>query len=108
MSCLTELLFEFLLELILEAVWYCYLKAVMLLFPKRTIDERTRSKIKKGVSAVSALLMITAIVGVILLLGDDPALSLAGRLMTFIPIGILSVAVVAGIIARLVRRSDKE
>lgn len=98
MSCLIE----FFGELFFELITYCYIKLMQLIVPDKVISEKTKKTIKDTVTTIAALLFITLIIGVILLLQDDPAIKIIGKYMTFIPLSIIVLQIIAGLIIKII------
>ena len=110
MGCLFELLFEFIFELLIEIIFAIYIKLMTLFVPDREFDEKTREKIKKGVTVFAVSLLICAVIGFILILIPDPApiVKTIGSYMLFVPLIIIGIEIIAGIIYRIVKAIKKK
>ena len=101
MGCLFELLFEIIFEGIIELIGYCYIKLMQLIIPNKTVSEKTRGIIKYTVTIIAALLGVVLIIGLILLIQDDPTIKNIGRYMTYIPLAIMGLQIFLGIFTRI-------
>ncbi len=101
MGCLFELFFEIIFEGIIELIGYCYIKLMQLIVPNKIVSEKTRGIIKYSVTTIAALLGIVLIIGLILLIQDDPVAKNFGRYMTYIPLAIMGLQILLGICIRI-------
>lgn len=100
MGCLIELFFEIFFELIL----YCYIKLMSLIVPDKVFTEQTKNKLKVAVTTVSAILGIILIIGIILLIQDDPSIKNIGKYMTYITLSIIGIQILLGIIVKTIHK----
>ena len=107
MGCLFELFFEIIFEGIIELIGYCYIKLMQLIVPNKTVSEKTRGIIKYTVTTIAALLGIVLIIGLILLIQDDPVIKNVGKYMTYIPLTIIALQILLGIFGRILSHLKK-
>ncbi len=107
MGRLLELVFEVFFEGLVELVGYVYIKLMTMIVPEKAISERVKHGLKVAVTTFSAILMIVLIVGLILLIQEDPGIKNIGRYMTWIPLGIMGIQVGLGILVKFLSRGKK-
>ena len=107
MGCLLEAFFEIVFEVIVEAVWTIYMKLMTLFVPAHRFDERQRKRIKNGVTVFAVLLLLCALVGFFMFLQPPSVTKTVGAYLLFVPLGIMSVQIVAGIVYRIVKAIRK-
>lgn len=103
MGCLLEFLFELIFEVIVEGIFALYVKLMTLFIPKHEFSPALRERIKKGVTAFAAILLLIAFIGLILFMQPSPAAKTIGAFMLFIPLTVICLQIVAGIIYRIVK-----
>ncbi|MBR7142126.1 MAG: hypothetical protein IKD06_01155 [Clostridia bacterium] len=103
MSFLLEMLFEIVFEIVVEVILNLYIKLMSLLIPEHRFSSKLRQRVKKGVTAFAALLLLCAFVGFFLFLEPPSATKTVGAYLLFVPLGIMGVQIAAGIVCRLVR-----
>lgn len=103
MGCLLEFLFELVFEILLEGVFAIYVKLMSFLVPEHKFSEKLRGRIKKGVTAFAALLLLCAIFGFFMFLEPPSVTKTVGAYLLFVPLGIMGAQVIAGIIYRIVK-----
>ena len=104
MECLFEILGEMFLEGFLHLFTAVYLKLAHILVPGKRISQKTEARIKKTVTVIFALLLLTLLFGVILFFGcaeSNPTLHTVGLYMTFIPLGIFCFQILLGLFVLL-------
>lgn len=102
MGCLMELIFEILIEGIIELFGHCYIKLMQLIVPKKAVTEKTKKVVKVIASVNAAILAITLVIGLILTIQEDPDICAVGGYMVYIPLGIIALQIVLGIISKLI------
>ncbi len=102
MGCL-EVLFELLIEGILELVTYVYFKLMLLIVPKKELSKQTETKIRNVITTISVVLFLVLILGAIFCLVGVSPWGTIGKYMTVIPLSIIGVQLLLGIIATVVR-----
>lgn len=102
MGCLLELFFEIFVEGLFELIGYCYIKLMQLIVPTKAITARTKKIIKNIVTTIAGILALFTVIGVILLIQEDPFIKVIGRYMTYIPLTIISLQIMLGVITKLV------
>ena len=107
MGCLAELFFEIFAEALFELIGYCYIKLMQLIVPDKTVSETAKKKIKNIATTVAALLAVALIIGVILILQQDPLIKNIGKYMTFISLAVMALQVLAGIVIKIVTHIKK-
>ena len=108
MGCLLELLFEVVFEILLEVIFAIYTKLMTLFVPEHQFSPRLKERIKKGITAFAALLLLCALVGFFMFLQPPSLVKTIGAYMLFIPLGIIAVQIVVGIICRIVEVFKKK
>lgn len=108
MGCIFELFAEFVLEVLLEAVMFVYLKLASLLMPDKDIPENTRKRLHTITSVISALLTVTLFVGVSLLFADERTIWTIGMWLTFISLSVLGIQLALGIAVIIVKERRKK
>ena len=101
-GCLFELFVEVFVEGLFELIGCCYIKLMLLIVPEKTITDRTRATIKNIVKVIAVILGIILVIGLILLIQDDPVIKIIGKYATYIPLTIIALQVVLGIITKTV------
>ena len=107
MGCLFELFFEIFVEGIIELLGYCFMKLMLLIVPEKALTEKAKTNIVRIATAVSVVLCVVLIVGVIISFADEPGIATVGKYMTFIPLGIISVQILFGIAAKIIAYHKK-
>lgn len=102
MGCLLELFFEIFVEGVLELIGHCYLKLMLLIVPSKTVTAREKKVLKNTVTTIAGILALVTVIGVILLIQDDPILKGIGRYMTYIPLTIMALQISLGVIMKLI------
>ena len=98
MGCLIEMLFEILIEGMLELVMYIYVKIASIFIPDKQISEKTRDRIKKGVGIFAALMALSLFIGILLFLAPEGNIEhTIGAFMTVIPLVIIGIQIILGI-----------
>lgn len=108
MEIFIEILFEIVFELLIEVIFAIYTKLMTLFVPEHEFDEKTREKIKKGVTVFAVLLLLCAIIGFILYIQSDPLIKAIGSYMLFVPLIIMGIEIVSGIIYHIVKVIKKK
>ncbi len=107
MGCLLELFFEIFVEGIFELIGHCYIKLMQLIVPDKKVSEKTKKTIKNIVTTFAALLAIVLIIGVVLLVQEDPFIKNIGRHMTYVPLAVMALQVFAGIFVKIISHLKK-
>ena len=100
MGCLVELIFEVIFQMIFD----CYIELMQLIVPDNIVSEKTKKIIKNTVTTIASLSMAFLIIGLVLILPDDPSIKIVGKYMTFIPLTIIVLQILLGIVVRIVKR----
>lgn len=103
MGCLFELIFDIFLEGSMELTAWCYIKIIQLIFPDKTISERTRNTIKMVTGIIGMLCFVALLVGLILLFQDGSMTKTAGRYTILIALIVLLLPMATGAIVWVVR-----
>ncbi len=101
MGCLLELIFEIFAEVIFEVIVHCYLKLMQLIVPNKTVSEKAKQTIKNMATTIAVLLAISLIIGLILLVQEDPFIKNIGKYMTYIPLTVIALQIILGIAMRI-------
>ena len=104
MGCILEFFFEIVVEGLFELVGYCYLKLMTLIAPNKTFTERTKRVIKAIAITFSVILAITILIGLIMLIQEDPVVRQLGKRLIYIPLIIMAAQIILGIIVRIFDR----
>ena len=107
MSCLVELFFEIFVEGLFELIGYCYIKLMTMIVPNKAINDHTKKQIKTIATSVAAVLVIVLIIGLILLVQDEPFIKNIGKYMTYIPLALIVLQIVLGLVVRTVNHFKK-
>ncbi len=111
MGCLFEILFEIfgtiIIEGTIELVFYCYIKLIQLIVPKKTISEKNKAVIKNTVITVTVILMLSLFIGLLCLIQSNPVIKNVGKYMTYIPLIIIAVQLIMGITVNIVKHFRK-
>lgn len=107
MGCLFELFFDIFLEGSMELTAWCYLKIIQLIFPEKTISERTRKTIKTVTGLIGMLCFLAILVGLIMLLQDGAMTKTVGKYTVLIALALLLLPMVVGGIVWVLRRCLK-
>ena len=100
MGCLVELIFEVIFQMIFD----CYIELMQLIVPDNIVSEKTKKIIKNTVTTIASLSMAFLIIGLVLILPDDPSIKIVGKYMTFIPLTIIVLQILLGIVVLIVKR----
>ena len=103
MGCLLEFFVEFILEIAVEAIGCAYIKLVTLMLPRHTFSPRFRKRLDNTVKIVFVLLGVVVVVGICFLVQEDHIFHRIGQYMTFIPLALIGVQILAGIIIKVFR-----
>ena len=107
MGCLIELFFEIFVEGIIELFGYCYIKLMQLIVPNKTASEKVKRIIKGIATTIAALLVVFLIIGLSLLVQDDPFVKTIGGYMTYIPLAMIVFQIAVGIVMKIVNHFKK-
>ena len=107
MGCLIELFFEIFVEVIIELFGYCYIKLMQLIVPNKTASEKVKRIIKGIATTIAALLVVFLIIGLVLLVQDDPFVKTIGSYMTYIPLAMMVLQIAAGIVLKIINHFKK-
>ena len=102
MGFLTELFLEIFAEGILELILHCYIKLMTLIVPDKIISDTAKEKIKFAIKIVAGILAIVLIIGLILLIQEEPFIKTIGKYMTFIPLIIIVLQIILGITVQII------
>jgi uncharacterized Tic20 family protein len=107
MGCLLELIFEIFVEGIFELILHCYTKLMQWIVPDKMVSEETKETLRNFATTVAVLLALVLIIGVLLILQEDPVIKNIGKHMTYIPLQIIVLQIILGIVVRIVGRFKK-
>lgn len=111
MGCLFEILFEIfgtiIIEGTIELVFYCYIKLIQLIVPKKTISEKNKAVIKNTVITVTVILMLSLFIGLLCLIQSNPVIKNVGKYMTYIPLIIIVFQITFGIVIKVINHFQK-
>ena len=107
MGCLIELFFEIFVEGIIELFGYCYIKLMQLIVPNKTTSEKVKRIIKGIATTIAALLVVFLIIGLFLLVQDDPFVKTIGGYMTYIPLAMMVLQIAVGIVLKIINHFKK-
>lgn len=77
---------------------------MQLIVPDNIVSEKTKKIIKNTVTTIASLSMAFLIIGLVLILPDDPSIKIVGKYMTFIPLTIIVLQILLGIVVLIVKR----
>ncbi len=103
MGCLLEFIFEIVFEVIVEGIFMLYVKLMSLFIPEHEFSPLLRERIKKGVTAFAAILLLVAFIGFILFIQPSSVAKTVGAFMLFIPLGVIIAQIIAGIVYRITK-----
>ena len=98
---------EIFVEGIIELFGYCYIKLMQLIVPNKTVSEKAKRIIKGIATTIAALLVVFIIIGLVLLVQDDPFVKTVGRYMIYIPLTMIILQIAAGIVVKIVNHFKK-
>ena len=101
-------LYNIFVEVIFELIGYCYIKLMQLAVPDKKVSEKTKKTIRNIATTFAALLAIVLIIGLILIIQDDPFINNIGKYMTYIPLAIMALQVLVGISVKIVGHFKKK
>ena len=107
MGCLFELIFDTFLEGSMELTAWCYIKIIQMVFPEKSISERTRKTIKALTGIIGMLCFLAILVGLIMLLQDGSMTKTVGGYTILIALILLLLPMVFGVIVWGIRRLVK-
>ncbi len=107
MSCLIELFIEVFIEGTIELIGYCYIKLMQLIIPNKTASEKAKTVIKCIATAIAVLLALSLIVGLILLMPNNPAVKTVGKYMIYVSLAMIALQITAGIVMKIVNHCKK-
>ena len=107
MGCLIELFLEIFVEGIIELFGYCYIKLMQLIVPNKTASEKVKRIIKGIATTIAALLAVFLIIGLVLLVQDDPFVKTIGGYMTYIPLAMMVLQIAVGIVLKIINHFNK-
>ena len=85
-------------------IFDCYIELMQLIVPDNIVSEKTKKIIKNTVTTIASLSMAFLIIGLVLILPDDPSIKIVGKYMTFIPLTIIVLQILLGIVVLIVKR----
>ena len=107
MGCLIELFFEIFVQGIIELFGYCYIKLMQLIVPNKTASEKVKWIIKVIATTIAALLVVFLIIGLVLLVQDDPFVKTIGGYMTYISLAMMVLQIAVGIVLKIINHFKK-
>lgn len=107
MSCSIEFFIEVFLEGTIELIGYCYIKLMQLIIPNKTASEKAKRVIKGVATTIAALLAFSLIVGLILLMPNNPAVKAVGKYIIYVSLTMIALQIVAGIVVKIVNHCKK-
>ena len=75
--------------------------------PDKMVSEETKETLRNFATTVAVLLALVLIIGVLLILQEDPVIKNIGKHMTYIPLQIIVLQIILGIVVRIVGRFKK-
>lgn len=96
MGCLIEFLGEFFIELIFTGYWFL----MTLIIPEKMTDKKFKKRMTTVVGLFTVALTIAFVVGLGLLIGEDPAIETAGIYLSSISGGLILLQILAGVLVR--------
>lgn len=108
MGCLFELIGEIVMELITELVLSGYIKLMCMIVPEKDLSEKTREKIKKTVTKISAVLLSVLIAGFILMLlaNTVPVLGTLGKILFYCSLTVICSQIILGILMKIINKKS--
>lgn len=98
-----EFIVELLGEIFIEAFMTFFMWLMELIVPEKTFGEKMEKAIRKAIKIFSAILFIMLIIGIILFVQEDEKIKLVGKFLTYIPLAIIIVQIVAGVVMKLTK-----
>ena len=108
MDLILELIVELVFELVCEGVVFIYLKLMCLIVPQKKNDPCGRENAEHAVKIFSVILMAIIFVGLIFIISGDSTFHTVGLFMTYIPLAVISVQVIAGICLKIIKSLKKQ
>lgn len=103
-----ELIVELIFELVGEGVVFIYLKLMCLIVPQKKNDPCARENAEHTVKTFSVILMAIIAVGLIFIISGDSTFHTVGLFMTYIPLAVISVQIIAGICLKIAKLLKKQ
>ena len=104
MGCILDFLLDVLLEGFIELVLYGYLTLMSWIVPDKAFTPQAEKAVKRVVLIFSGILLLLILIGLALLIQEDPVIVTIGKHMTYIPLAIIGVQVLLGMIVKLFRK----
>ena len=104
MGCILEFIFQILFEGLLELIVYCYKELVKLIVPNKVFTDKTKKRLENIILTISAILVITLVIGLVFLIQSDPLIKNIGRYMTYIPLTMLAIQIALGIVMKIINK----
>lgn len=98
-------IFEFLFELIFEGTLELYMYLMLLILPQKMQSKKAEKTVRAVVSISSVILLLCMLIGIVLVFESHKNLVIIGRYLTFIPLGIAVLQIVAGCFIRFFRKN---
>ena len=108
MDLILELIVELVFELVCEGVVFIYLKLMCLIVPQKKNDPCGRENAEHTVKIFSVILMVIIFVGLIFIISGDSTFHTVGLFMTYIPLSVISVQIIAGICLKIIKSLKKQ
>ena len=78
-----------------------------LIVPDKVVSEKAKKIIRGIATTITVLLAVFLILGLILLVQDDPCVQAVGRYMTYITLAMMVLQIAAGIVVKIVNHAKK-
>lgn len=108
MGCLIELIFEIIVEGLMELAAYCYIKLMTLIVPEKTASPKALERIKKAVSVWSWIQAFALGAGIFLWVINEPCWREAGITLTVLSGTVIAIQILLGIAIKVVRFTRKK
>ncbi len=102
-----EFVVEIILEGVIKLIGLFYIKVMQLVVPNKTVSKKAKRIIKYIATTVAVLLSVALIIGLILLMQDDPFIKNIGKYMTYIPLILMVLQITVGIMLKIVEHFKK-
>ncbi len=107
MGCLFELVFEILLEGLIELLARCYIELLQFIIPRKMLSEQAKKAIRITSFVFVLSLIFVFCVGLAFLIQSDPDITNIGRYIVRISLIVMAVQLVLGVLAWIIRRCRK-
>ncbi|MBR2616056.1 MAG: hypothetical protein IKC69_05205 [Clostridia bacterium] len=107
MHALAELLLELLYDGIFEGLVSLFIRITEWLVPKKSISDKAKRRVRRGVTAVTCLVLGMLLTGLLFLMTSLPALMPWGNGLALTSLGLIGLLILGGVVTKIIEGRKK-